>query len=619
MSYSSYKGLENGKQLYLDESPNEDEEILIPYHIVDRFSTEDEDGNAVECLCLLRDTVLEEELSFADNITDEYPTYEDSVIDEFFKFPNGEFFNRFKKSVKDQFFAHSIKIANLKTHDYSEIDRAGYLPSSFELFGTTLLRDMVDGDLIFDVSSYDRGIGVPYWTRTPSAKKWAIMSNESGVESNRVITKTCGLRPVVCISRKFFEGDYVEDDNDGRGVSFDLMYSIDIVDSKNVKDTDIDTSKYDDEYLNNSIQRPVEYAVSRFTPKELRGFARINRNIIYDRHILTVDYEQCTDGMFYSYYIDNREALIYGISVDSDRCICKYVYRYLDSDVAVSLNESSLTNYTPEQLTDFYDKGMQLKYFNDNLQLLKYNKPNQNTRSVTGSSVDFLEFSSQDSKIYKVNINSNKQVTREVYKNLISSYEICDTNNSKYESRYDTEFLFNVSNDDYSQVTYNGNVLYVDKLSTTLNQFNGYYFDEFDTAIYKITVAQSGGYYKISRNLHKRIIKTVEINGSTAGITSYTIKGIIDRSDYHISNVQDLYIEYPSGHFDVWITVTAGDSACKVHFPNGTIFVKNQEFGYVGSTDTTRHIDSGKTREISIKDGVVVSMPHGEEWMEFDD
>ena len=113
------------------------------------------------------------------------------------------------------------------------------------------------------------------------------------------------------------------------------------------------------------------------------------------------------------------------------------------------------------------------------------------------------------------------------------------------------------------------------------------------------------------------------VNGAGSGFDTYTIEGLVDRSDYFIENVTTLNITYPQVyadvHFDMWITVKAGNSACNVVFPEGTVFVKNQEFGTIGSRTTSNTISAGKTREISIKDGVVVSMPKGEEWMEFDD
>lgn len=600
--------LEIGKQLYLDESPLSTTTKMVSYHIIDIRTIDNE-----KCLCLLRDTVIEDEMFWYENLEDigSYPDYDGCLIDSYLNDSKDGFLSRFKPEILKDFIPYdNVITVDLKTKEYKILTRRCYIPSAYELFGITRRRKTVDGEMVFYGNAYNRNISKPYWTRTPSSNKTAVFANEIGIESNRVVISECGVRPILWIKSIYFEGNYVEDDT---GVSFDIMYSINIEDSKDIQDTELDTSIYKNEYLNNSVQETVGFSVSRFTPLELRGFAKTGKSLIYDNHILTVDYEMCSKDMFYSFYINNRESTIYGISVDSNRIICEYVYRYLETDLSLSVDDSNISKYTPEQLADFYDKGMQLKYFNDNLQLIKYNKGNNTrTRSRAGtvSSVDFLEFSSQDSKVYKVSVDSNGSIKRETYKNLVCSYELCDTGGNKYECRYDTEFLFNACNDDYTQITYNGNILYVDKLSTTLTEFNGYYFDEYDTAIYKINVKLTNDYYKISRNLHKRIIKTVEIDGSDLGITEYTITGIIDRSDYYISNIEDLYIEYPSEHFDLWVTVTAGSSDCNIHFPNGTVFIKNQEFN---------SIPSSRTREISIKNGAVVSMPHGEEWMEFDD
>ena len=619
-----------GKQLYLDESPEQDETKMVSYHIVDIGTFVDEDGNQRECLCLLRDSVVEIDMAFSETVSEtEYPDYEGCIVDTYL---SGEFLTRFKPDIRNKFVTVPIRLAVLKTKNYREINRVCYVPSACELFGITELRDIVDGDTVFDRQSYERGIGTPYWTRTPSSVRTAVMANEYGIESNRYVLKNCGVRPILWIDRKYFEGDYVEDSNEYGGVSFDIMYSLNIKDTKDVKETDLDTSVYDNEFFNNSVQKPVEYSMSKFTPRELLGFAKVGRNLVFENHILTPDYEISNGGMFYSFYIDNRQALIYGVSVDNNRIICKYVYRYLDSDVSVNVDDGNISEYSPEQLLDFADKGMQLKYFNDDLHLLKYNKPSSNTRSrsLPKSSVDFLEFSEQDGKIYKVNIDSDGNIDRQSYRNLISSYELCETGGQVHECRYDTEFLFNACNDDYTQITYNGNILYTDKLRTNTAEYNGYFFDEFDTAIYRINVQKtsgSSGYYKITRNLHKRIIKTVEIDGTDSeGL--YTIQGIVDRSDYFIKNVDTLTIVYPGEfdggvytgeHFDMWITVSGTSSGTLVQFPAGTKFVKNQKFGKVGDEQSTgKLITNGNVREISIKDGVVVSMPDGEEWLDFD-
>ena len=607
--------LKLGTQVYIDESPLANEEKLVSYHIID-IDEDSEIGLNSKAVLVFRDYV-DTDLEWTNGSSQ---FYKGNVIDTYLNSSdeNG-FLHRFKDKVKGYFVGGKINCLNSFNFTYEELTRKVFIPSEYELFGDSENNNNAEKyESIWDWHDYDKGCEESYWTRTPNNKDTTYMVNEIGIKSNRNPTKKCGVRPAIWIDSRYFTDDEVED----KGVSFDLMYSIEIVDSKSIEDTTLDTSKYDTQYINNSIKYPVEYAVSRFTPSQLRGFARVQKNLKYDGRIITPDLDMCSNDMFYSYYIDNREALIYGVSVDSDRIICKYVYRFLDSDLAINVGSSNISSYTPEQLVKFYNSGMRLQYLNDDLQLLKYNEGTQ-TRSGNNSSVEFLSFSNQDNTIYKLVVSQNGTTTRTTYKKLVSSYELCKQSANKFECNYDTAFLFDICGDNYTQITYNGNILYTDKLHTNENKYVGFYFDEFDTAIYKIEVSASNNLNTITRTLHTRIIKRVYVNGAGSGFNTYTIEGLVDRSDYFIENVTTLNITYPQVyadvHFDMWITVKAGSSACNVVFPEGTVFVKNQEFGTIGSRTTSNTISAGKTREISIKDGVVVSMPKGEEWMEFDD
>ena len=89
--------------------------------------------------------------------------------------------------------------------------------------------------------------------------------------------------------------------------------------------------------------------------------------------------------------------------------------------------------------------------------------------------------------------------------------------------------------------------------------------------------------------------------GAAASVSKITPSGgtvnltIVDNTEYRFTSaVTSLTLTFPSGNFDCWLKFTTG-SSITVNFPSGT--------KYVGGAPT---FESGKTYEMSIKDGSVI-------------
>ena len=71
---------------------------------------------------------------------------------------------------------------------------------------------------------------------------------------------------------------------------------------------------------------------------------------------------------------------------------------------------------------------------------------------------------------------------------------------------------------------------------------------------------------------------------------------LADATEYHLTNVSDLTISYPSGAFDCWLRITTVST--------GTVTISLPTSQFVGVMPT---FDLGETWELSIRDGVIVA------------
>jgi len=88
-----------------------------------------------------------------------------------------------------------------------------------------------------------------------------------------------------------------------------------------------------------------------------------------------------------------------------------------------------------------------------------------------------------------------------------------------------------------------------------------------------------------------RLINNPEIVSEDAP-TAITLE---DNTEYHLTNVSDLTITYPSGAFDCWLSISTA---------SGTVTVSLPSSSYIGDPPT---FGPSETWELSIRNGVVVA------------
>ena len=99
-----------------------------------------------------------------------------------------------------------------------------------------------------------------------------------------------------------------------------------------------------------------------------------------------------------------------------------------------------------------------------------------------------------------------------------------------------------------------------------------------------------------SVNAKLNSISAKQDKSSISEINSPTSLTLSDNKEYYLTNVSDLTIMYPSGHFECWIRMTMATS--------GSITITLPDSNYLGRKPVFK---SGETWEISIKDGYVIS------------
>ena len=163
-----------------------------------------------------------------------------------------------------------------------------------------------------------------------------------------------------------------------------------------------------------------------------------------------------------------------------------------------------------------------------------------------------------------------------------------------------------VTNNDYAFV-----IVYDEVVPTEVKRYDRYkYSDENEEWSYEYTLnnssftaaqwasIQSGitsdGVSQIEEN--KQAILTKQSIPSTVQLTSPTILNLVDNTEYILTNVNSMSINYPSGNFNCWITLTTS--------PEGDIDISFQNNKHIGSP---AEFGNDELWEISIKNGVYVA------------
>lgn len=382
-----------------------------------------------------------------------------------------------------------------------------------------------------------------------------------------------------------------------------IMYKLEIVDDSKTATP----PKISDDVL--------ECAVSRFTPSELNGYNKAKKYLTYKDRLLFVDLdgapENCNE--FSARYFDEYTMCVYRIVVDSEKYI--YKYKYLSAMSVVEItdpNDNSSSKFTPDEIVnnDYY--GIAITYTNYIVHTDTIKTKNDTNGNYFG------HFFGHDNCSYLLMVNTSKQITITKEENEKILVELCTTGN--YCS-YSPKELYNMIGK--VLFTFGGNVINTDLGLTNENIYFGFYFDAFDMTVYQVTV-ETTGYGTLQKNIvkskiYKKIIRQIEITNTVVdeetGVGTYdsfTIDGATDSLDYFITDVKDLTFKWkPGSHFETWVTINAVKNDCTLHFPSDVKWIREEDLEPFG-------IEAGRCRELSIKDGIIVSAPVGEEWLDFD-
>lgn len=109
------------------------------------------------------------------------------------------------------------------------------------------------------------------------------------------------------------------------------------------------------------------------------------------------------------------------------------------------------------------------------------------------------------------------------------------------------------------------------------------------------TITDAGGYFTTD-TVEGALAELGAERTKTVTQTAPTTLTLADNTEYRLTDVDDLTITYPSGNFEVWMSITTAAS--------GTVTITLPSSSYIGDTPT---FGNGETWEVSIKDGVVIA------------
>ena len=354
--------------------------------------------------------------------------------------------------------------------------------------------------------------------------------------------------------------------------------------------------------ISNIENRITDTCYCRFTPLELYGYYKSGRILMFNSNILDVDANGFTESKFVARYFDKKSCNICVVEVNSSKVINKSIDYQLFNIIEISDNLLNKSLYSPSEILEFIRNGNIIKYNNSIL--------NTDFELTNGELYCGYFFNSKNTP-YSITVNSDKS---------LEFNDVGSPNNSASDSNVLLEIVdsTNLGKSLYTPLemldlsgnkifTYNGNIINTDLTLSNKNLYVGFYMDGFTMSVFRIKVDANKN---LEYSTYKKIIRQIEIFNDDGKYDNFTINGAIDNLDYYIRDVKNLTFVWDTArHFETWITIDARNYNCNLIFPRNTEFIRDEVL-----TD----IEQGRKRELSVKDGIIVSAPVGEEWIDFD-